>query len=194
MIFRVIQVVWGYSCMNFFVYAKAAFCCIQIIYTLLTSKSEQERRLLSALVNKVSPDLILTWSGNFYCYVILLLALLISYSFCLNYIKLGDPEKKGATASNAAYQLTRLVSQSEHPNMRVRHCHSSVFIYINLKSMNCHQQLVDGTCMIYMLFYCYIITIFRSRHPFFFFHSWKISNVLENITCLDFTLKGLLLL
>lgn len=81
---------------------------------LLKSKSEQERRLLAALVNKVS--------CTFYFFILFRFSYLYigSYSFyCLNLFdivfQLGDPENK--TASSADYHLSNLLS--DHPNMKV---------------------------------------------------------------------------
>lgn len=82
----------------------------QTIYTLLKSKSEQERRLLSSLVNKVylgsSLDAIIYYMDTVRISIIFL------FSTCL---QLGDPENK--VASNADYHLANLLA--EHPNMKV---------------------------------------------------------------------------
>lgn len=75
---------------------------------LLKSKSEQERRLLSALVNKVylhSSVHIVTWDA-------IKISIIFLFLTCL---QLGDPENK--VASNADYHLANILA--EHPNMKV---------------------------------------------------------------------------
>lgn len=47
------------------------FCLLQTVFMLLKSKSEQERRLLTALVNKVSYLSFSTFSTPFYLFLFL---------------------------------------------------------------------------------------------------------------------------
>ena len=93
------------------------------MYALLKSKSEQERRLLTALVNKVS----LINICNFYKLKFISLGLCsCEFEKCTKYcftffflwhgLQLGDPDNKAA--SNADFYLTNLLS--DHPNMKVK--------------------------------------------------------------------------
>lgn len=72
---------------------------------MLTSKSEQERKLLVSLVNKVS--------SRFLCKIFFSTVLSLIFQ-C--FTQLGDPQNK--SASNADFHLTNLLA--DHPNMKVR--------------------------------------------------------------------------
>lgn len=94
---------------------------LQTIYVLLKSKSEQERKLLSALVNKVSSLFILNLAtSNIELFCLIEVTPTFEPGFLSASIiwlkQLGDPENKAA--SNADFHLANLLS--DHPNMKVR--------------------------------------------------------------------------
>lgn len=79
---------------------------------MLTSKSEQERKLLVSLVNKVFISIII-WNEHICNKNLSTLISLIVLVNC--FTQLGDPQNK--SASNADFHLTNLLA--DHPNMKV---------------------------------------------------------------------------